>query len=33
MVAVETANTGANAVTLAPGSSHTMSAQISVEKA
>ena len=33
MVAVETANAGKNAVTLAPGASHTMSATVSVEKA
>jgi glucose-6-phosphate 1-epimerase len=32
-VCVETANTGADAITLAPGASHTMSAEISVEGA
>ncbi|HZL25151.1 MAG TPA: D-hexose-6-phosphate mutarotase [Acidobacteriaceae bacterium] len=33
MLAIETANTAENAVTLAPGASHTMRAIISVEKA
>jgi glucose-6-phosphate 1-epimerase len=31
MLAVETANVGANAVTLAPGATHTMQAHVAVE--